>query len=116
MVTSPRVLREPELRIGVLASHEGTSLQAILDACAAGTIAGEVVAVSTGDVEKIGWFVEGVSRFLAAAITVVLVCVGLFVYEPHLGLIVAVGVPVLALGVLPLLPRATRLADVPVAH
>ncbi|MET9105236.1 ABC transporter ATP-binding protein [Streptomyces zhihengii] len=74
--------------------------------------AGEVVAVSTGDVEKIGWFVEGVSRFLAAAITVVLVCVGLFVYEPHLGLIVAVGVPVLALGVLPLLPRATRLADV----
>lgn len=73
---------------------------------------GEVVAVSTGDVEKIGWFVEGVSRFLAAAITVVLVCVGLFVYEPHLGLLVALGVPVLALGVLPLLPRATRLADV----
>ncbi|TXS48860.1 ABC transporter ATP-binding protein [Streptomyces sp. t39] len=74
--------------------------------------AGEVVAVSTGDVEKIGWFVEGVSRFLAAAVTVVLVCVGLFVYEPHLGLLVAAGVPVLALGVLPLLPRATRLADV----
>jgi uncharacterized RmlC-like cupin family protein len=43
--TSPRVLKEPELRIGVLASHEGTTLQAIIDACAAGTIAGEVVAV-----------------------------------------------------------------------
>jgi phosphoribosylglycinamide formyltransferase-1 len=33
------------LRIGVLASHEGTTLQAILDACAAGEIAGNVVVV-----------------------------------------------------------------------
>ncbi|NWF25629.1 ABC transporter ATP-binding protein [Streptomyces sp. PKU-EA00015] len=74
--------------------------------------AGEVVAVSTGDVEKIGWFVEAVSRFLAAAVTVVLVCVALLVYQPALGVPVAIGVPVLALGVLPLLPRATRLADI----
>ncbi|MGW7468130.1 ABC transporter transmembrane domain-containing protein [Streptomyces xantholiticus] len=74
--------------------------------------AGEVVAVSTGDVEKIGWFVEAVSRFLAAALTVVVVCVGLVIYQPALGVVVAVGVPVLALGVLPLLPRATELADV----
>jgi phosphoribosylglycinamide formyltransferase 1 len=37
-VTSP-------LRIGVLASHEGTTLQAILDACAAGEIAARVVVV-----------------------------------------------------------------------
>lgn len=73
--------------------------------------AGEVVAVSTGDVEKIGWFVEAVSRFAAAALTVVLVCVGLVVYQPALGVVVAVGVPVLALTVLPLLPRATRRAD-----
>ncbi|MFF4835141.1 ABC transporter ATP-binding protein [Streptomyces sp. NPDC001315] len=73
--------------------------------------AGEVVAVSTGDVEKIGWFVESVSRFTAAALTVVLVCVGLVVYQPALGLVVAVGLPVLALAVLPLLPRATRRAD-----
>ncbi|MET9408043.1 ABC transporter ATP-binding protein [Streptomyces sp. NPDC002935] len=73
--------------------------------------AGEVVAVSTGDVEKIGWFVEGMSRFTAAAVTVVLVCVGLVVYQPALGVIVAVGVPVLAVAVLPLLPRATRRAD-----
>ena len=73
--------------------------------------AGEVVAVSTGDVEKIGWFVEGVSRFSAAALTVVAVCVGLVVYQPALGVIVAAGVPVLALAVLPLLPRATRRAD-----
>ncbi|MFG3061388.1 ABC transporter transmembrane domain-containing protein [Streptomyces sp. NPDC048231] len=73
--------------------------------------AGEVVAVSTGDVEKIGWFVEAVSRFSAAALTVVAVCVGLLVYQPALGVIVAMGVPVLALAVLPLLPRATRRAD-----
>ncbi|MGQ4374957.1 ABC transporter transmembrane domain-containing protein [Streptomyces sp. SAS_267] len=73
--------------------------------------AGEVVAVSTGDVEKIGWFVEGVSRFSAAAVTVVVVCVALVVYQPALGVIVAVGVPVLAVAVLPLLPHATRRAD-----
>ncbi|MEU1152891.1 ABC transporter ATP-binding protein [Streptomyces sp. NPDC005918] len=73
--------------------------------------AGEVVAVSTGDVEKIGWFVEALSRFAAAALTVVLVCVGLVVYQPALGVVVAVGIPMLALAVLPLLPRATRRAD-----
>ncbi|MFI6275442.1 ABC transporter transmembrane domain-containing protein [Streptomyces sp. NPDC050988] len=74
--------------------------------------AGEIVAVSTGDVEKIGWFVEAVSRFTAAAVTIVLVCVALVVYQPALGVVVAVGVPVLALAVLPLLPRATRRADI----
>lgn len=73
--------------------------------------AGEVVAVSTGDVEKIGWFVEAWSRFTAAAVTLVVVCVGLVVYQPALGAIVAVGLPVLAVAVLPLLPRATRRAD-----
>ncbi|MFD3869944.1 ABC transporter transmembrane domain-containing protein [Streptomyces sp. NPDC058623] len=73
--------------------------------------AGEVVAVSTGDVEKIGWFVEAVSRFLAAALAIVIVCVGLVVYAPALGVVVAVGMPVLALASLPLLPRATRRAD-----
>ncbi|GHJ42209.1 ABC transporter ATP-binding protein [Streptomyces sp. TS71-3] len=73
--------------------------------------AGEVVAVSTGDVEKIGWFVEALSRFSAAALTVVAICVGLLVYQPALGVIVAIGVPLLAVAVLPLLPRATRRAD-----
>ncbi|GGX16827.1 multidrug ABC transporter permease [Streptomyces chryseus] len=73
--------------------------------------AGEVVAVSTGDVEKIGWFVEALSRFAAAALTLVVVCVGLLVYQPALGVVVAIGVPVLALAVLPLLPKATRRAD-----
>ncbi|MFB7179889.1 ABC transporter transmembrane domain-containing protein [Streptomyces sp. NPDC056257] len=74
--------------------------------------AGEVVAVSTGDVEKIGWFVEAVSRFLAAVFAVVLVCVGLLFYAPELGVVVAVGVPVIALASLPLLPRATKRADI----
>ncbi|KUL34037.1 ABC transporter transmembrane domain-containing protein [Streptomyces regalis] len=73
--------------------------------------AGEVVAVSTGDVEKIGWFVEAWSRFTAAAVTIVVVCVGLVVYQPALGVVVAVGLPVLAVAVLPLLPRATKRAD-----
>ncbi|MFI0233498.1 ABC transporter transmembrane domain-containing protein [Streptomyces sp. NPDC017086] len=74
--------------------------------------AGEVVAVSTADVEKIGWFVEAVSRFTAAAVTVLVVGVGLVVYQPALGVTVAVGLPVVAFAVLPLLPRATRRADV----
>ncbi|MEU9669899.1 ABC transporter ATP-binding protein [Streptomyces bobili] len=74
--------------------------------------AGEVVAVSTGDVEKIGWFVEGLSRFSAAALTVVFVCAGLVVYQPALGIVVALGLPVVAFAALPLLPRATRRADV----
>ncbi|GGP35345.1 ABC transporter transmembrane domain-containing protein [Streptomyces abikoensis] len=73
--------------------------------------AGEVVAVSTGDVEKIGWFVESVSRFMAALLTTLVLCVSLTVYQPLLGLVVAAGVPVLALAVLPLLPHATRRAD-----
>ncbi|MGW4236193.1 ABC transporter transmembrane domain-containing protein [Streptomyces sp. NPDC004749] len=74
--------------------------------------AGEVVAVSTGDVEKIGWFVEALSRFAAAVIAIALICVGLVVYVPELGTLVAIGVPVLALAVLPLLPRATKRADI----
>jgi len=86
------------------ASHLGSALTRRV-------AAGEVVAVSTGDVEKIGWFVEAVSRFTAAAITVLLVCVGLVVYQPALGIVVAVGLPALALAVLPLLPRATQRAD-----
>ncbi|GDY59315.1 hypothetical protein SVIO_099380 [Streptomyces violaceusniger] len=73
--------------------------------------AGEVVAVSTGDVEKIGWFVEALSRFTAAAITTVALCVALVFYQPALGVVVAAGVPALALAVLPLLPRAARRAD-----
>ncbi|MFD6421842.1 ABC transporter transmembrane domain-containing protein [Streptomyces sp. NPDC060198] len=73
--------------------------------------AGEVVAVSTSDVEKIGWFIEALSRFAASAVALVLICVGLVLYLPSLGFLVALSVPVLALAMLPLLPRATRRAD-----
>lgn len=73
--------------------------------------AGEVVAVSTGDVEKIGWFVEALARFTSALLATVGVAVALVIYEPSLGVIVAAAVPVLALAVLPLLPAATRRAD-----
>ncbi|MFF1600902.1 ABC transporter transmembrane domain-containing protein [Streptomyces mirabilis] len=95
-------------RVQQLLAHKTAQLGSALTRRVA---AGEVVAVSTGDVEKIGWFVEALSRFAAAALTVVLVCVGLVVYQPALGVLVVVGVPVLALAVLPLLPRATRRAD-----
>src|SRR6187397_1652151 len=37
------------LRIGALASHEGTTLQAIIDACADGRINGRVVAVTSNN-------------------------------------------------------------------
>jgi len=40
------------LRIGVLASHEGTTLQAILDACSAGEIPARVVAVVSNNSES----------------------------------------------------------------
>ncbi|WP_328540036.1 ABC transporter ATP-binding protein [Streptomyces sp. NBC_00344] len=74
--------------------------------------AGEVVAVSTGDVEKIGWFVEAVSRFTAAATALLIICTGLVLYLPSLGMVVALAMPVLALSVLPLLSRATARADI----
>lgn len=37
--------RQSTLRIGVLASHHGTTLQAILDACEAGTLTAQIVTV-----------------------------------------------------------------------
>jgi ABC-type multidrug transport system fused ATPase/permease subunit len=73
--------------------------------------AGEVVKVSTGDVEKIGWFVESFSRFAACVVVTLGVCTGLIVYEPRLGLIVAGGITAVVLSVFPLLPAATRRAD-----
>ncbi|MEU5836630.1 ABC transporter ATP-binding protein [Streptomyces diacarni] len=73
--------------------------------------AGEVVAVSTGDIERIGWCVEAVSRFSAALLTTVGVCAALVAYQPQLGLLACAGMVALALTVLPLLPRATRRAD-----
>lgn len=96
-------------RVQQLLSRKTAELGALLTRRVA---AGEVVAVSTGDVEKIGWFVESLSRFLAAATVLVVISVGLVVYLPSLGVLVAIAMPLLALSVLPLLPRATRRADV----
>ncbi|GAB2639429.1 ABC transporter transmembrane domain-containing protein [Kribbella swartbergensis] len=73
--------------------------------------AGEVVAVSSGDVEKIGWFVEVLGRFVAALLTCFAVVIGLLLYEPQLGLVVAVAVPVLAFSIVPLMGPAERRAD-----
>ncbi|MGW7683344.1 ABC transporter transmembrane domain-containing protein [Kribbella sp. NPDC054772] len=73
--------------------------------------AGEVVAVSSGDVEKIGWFVEVLGRFAAALLTCFAVVVGLMFYEPELGLVVLVAVPVLAFSIVPLMGPAERRAD-----
>ncbi|WP_329418635.1 ABC transporter ATP-binding protein [Streptomyces sp. NBC_01268] len=95
-------------RVQQLLSRKTAELGAVLTRRVA---AGEVVAVSTSDVEKIGWFVEAASRFAAAAVSLVVVCAGLVLYQPDLGAVVALGVPVLALAALPLLPRATRRAD-----
>jgi ABC-type multidrug transport system fused ATPase/permease subunit len=73
--------------------------------------AGEVVAVSSGDVEKIGWFVEVLGRFAAALLTCFAVVVGLLFYEPRLGLVVLVAVPILAFSIVPLMGPAERRAD-----
>lgn len=73
--------------------------------------AGEVVAVSSGDVEKIGWFVEVLGRFAAALLTSFAVVIGLLFYEPQLGLVVAIAVPVLAFSIVPLMGPAERRAD-----
>ncbi|WP_433013292.1 ABC transporter transmembrane domain-containing protein [Kribbella sp. CA-294648] len=73
--------------------------------------AGEVVAVSSGDVEKIGWFVEVLGRFAAALLTCFAVVIGLLFYEPRLGLVVLVAVPILAFSILPLMGPAERRAD-----
>ncbi|MGW3247079.1 ABC transporter transmembrane domain-containing protein [Streptomyces sp. NPDC001070] len=95
-------------RVQLLLSRKTVELGSLLTRRVA---AGEVVAVSTGDVEKIGWFVEALARFACSLLATVGVTVALVVYRPELGLIVAAGVPVLALAVLPLLPHATRRAD-----
>ncbi len=95
-------------RVQQLLTRKTVELGAVLTRRVA---AGEVVAVSTGDVEKIGWFVEALARFTSALLATVGVAVGLLIYQPALGVVVAAAVPVLALAVLPLLPAATRRAD-----
>ncbi|MBF6043989.1 ATP-binding cassette domain-containing protein [Streptomyces sp. NRRL B-1677] len=95
-------------RLQQLLARKTAELGAILTRQVA---AGEVVAVSTADVEKIGWFVEALSRFASALFTTLAVCAALVVYQPALGTLIALAVPALVLAVLPLLPPATKRAD-----
>ena len=95
-------------RIQQLLSRKAAELGSMLTRRIA---AGEVVAVSSGDVEKIGWFVEVLGRFAAALLTCFAVVIGLLFYEPQLGLVVPIAVPVLAFSIVPLMGPAERRAD-----
>ncbi|MFJ4666994.1 ABC transporter transmembrane domain-containing protein [Kitasatospora purpeofusca] len=64
---------------------------------------GEIVAVGSGDVEKIGWYVELVARLRGAIVVWLGVSAAVLATEPVLGLAVLLGVPVLAASVWPLL-------------
>ncbi|WP_441248815.1 ABC transporter ATP-binding protein [Kitasatospora sp. McL0602] len=64
---------------------------------------GEIVAVGSGDVEKIGWYVELTARVRAAVIVWLAVSLAVLARQPLLGAAVLLGVPVLALAVWPLL-------------
>lgn len=95
-------------RIQQLLSRKAAELGSLLTRRIA---AGEVVAVSSGDVEKIGWFVEVLGRFAAALLTCFAVVIGLLFYEPTLGLVVLIAVPILAFSIVPLMGPAERRAD-----
>ncbi|MEV6975706.1 ABC transporter ATP-binding protein [Kitasatospora sp. NPDC093806] len=64
---------------------------------------GEIVAVGSGDVEKIGWYVELIARLRGAVVVWLAVSAAVLATEPVLGLAVLLGVPVLAASVWPLL-------------
>ncbi|MFF2744602.1 ABC transporter transmembrane domain-containing protein [Kitasatospora sp. NPDC058048] len=64
---------------------------------------GEVVAVGSGDVERIGWYVELVARVRSAVIVWLAVSVAVLLVDPVLGAGVLLGVPVLAASVWPLI-------------
>ncbi|WP_049649493.1 ABC transporter ATP-binding protein [Kitasatospora sp. MY 5-36] len=64
---------------------------------------GEVVAVGSGDVERIGWYVELVARVRSAVIVWLAVSVVVLTVDPVLGAGVLLGVPVLAASVWPLI-------------
>lgn len=69
---------------------------------------GEVVAVSSGDVERIGWFVELLARARAAVVVWLAISAVVLVRVPLLGVAVLLGVPVLAASVIPLLGPLDR--------
>lgn len=73
---------------------------------------GEIVAVGSGDVEKIGWYVELMARVRAAVLVWLGVSLVVLARRPLLGTAVLLGVPVLAAAVWPLLgPFERRYAE-----
>ncbi len=78
------------------ASHLGSGLSRRI-------ATGEIVAVGSGDVEKIGWYVELVARLRGAIVVWLAVSAAVLATEPVLGLAVLLGVPALAASVWPLL-------------
>ncbi|GAA4993192.1 ABC transporter ATP-binding protein [Kitasatospora paranensis] len=73
---------------------------------------GEIVAVGSGDVEKIGWYVELLARVRGAVLVWLGVSAVVLVRHPLLGTVVLLGVPVLAASVWPLLgPFERRYAE-----
>ncbi|MFJ1706419.1 ABC transporter transmembrane domain-containing protein [Kitasatospora sp. NPDC088346] len=86
------------------ASHLGAGLSRSI-------ATGEIVAVSSGDVEKIGWYVELIARVRAAVLVWLGVSVAVLVQQPLLGMAVLLGVPVLAVAVWPLLGPFERRYD-----
>lgn len=69
---------------------------------------GEVVAVTTSDVEKIGTGFDVVARFVGAVVAFIAVGVVLLRTSPLLGVVVLVGIPVLMLAVGPLIKPLER--------
>ncbi|WP_338681307.1 ABC transporter ATP-binding protein [Streptomyces acidiscabies] len=72
---------------------------------------GEVVAVSSGDVEKIGWYVEALARLWGAVLVWLGISAWVLFLHPLLGLTVLLGVPVLAISVWPLIAPLERRID-----
>ncbi|MGA5703024.1 ABC transporter transmembrane domain-containing protein [Peterkaempfera bronchialis] len=72
---------------------------------------GEVVAVSSGDVEKIGWFVEISARLWAAVLVWLGVSAVVLAHQPVLGVAVLLGVVLLAASIWPLIGPFERRFD-----
>ncbi len=69
---------------------------------------GEVVAVTSSDVEKIGSGFDVFARFVGAVVAFIAVAIVLFRSSPTLGLVVVIGVPILGLSVAPLIKPLER--------
>lgn len=69
---------------------------------------GEVVAVTASDVERIGSAFDVAARFAGSIVAFIGVAIVLIATSPTLGIIVLVGLPVISLGILPLMRPLER--------